>query len=178
MQNRVVSTIVLGVATMVLSACSTAVITKSNSDLPAVYEDINDTYQKKNDIKVSLFRFNNYTDTPRAGMRASNLVEGILLAKGYNVKSHVDSKSVSFKKARKIAKEDNAKYFMYGGVSEWRYKTGIDGEPAVSLHLKLVNTYNGKIVWSATGSDSSWGNTSVGVLAQELLSSMFLLNSI
>jgi hypothetical protein len=168
MQNRVVSTIVLGVATMVLSACSTAVITKSNSDLPAVYEDINDTYQKKNDIKVSLFRFNNYTDTPRAGMRASNLVEGILLAKGYNVKSHVDSKSVSFKKARKIAKEDNAKYFMYGGVSEWRYKTGIDGEPAVSVQLSLYKTKNGKLVWSATGSDSDWGNGSIGTTAHDL----------
>jgi len=169
---KISNVMVLGVLAVVFSACSTAVISKTQNSLPAVYEDVNDTYQKKNDIKISLFRLNNYTDTPRAGMRASNIVEGILLTKGYHIKSHVKEKSISFKKARKKAKEDNSKYFMYGGVSEWRYKTGIDGEPAVSVQIGLYKVKNSKLVWSATASDSDWGNGSIGTTAQDLFEEM------
>jgi len=165
--NKNFQGVILGLM-VVFSACSTAVITKTDNSLPVVYEDVNETHQKKNNIRISMFRLNNYTDTPRAGMRASNIIEGILLTKGYVIKSHVKDKSVSFKKAKKIAKDDNSKYFMYGGVSEWRYKTGIDGEPAVSVQLSLYKTKNGKLVWSATGSDSDWGNGSVGTTAHDL----------
>ncbi|SFV58406.1 Extracellular Matrix protein PelC [hydrothermal vent metagenome] len=140
--------------------------------LPKVYEDVNDTYQKKNDIAVSVFRLQNFTDTPRAGMRAANIVEGILKSKGYRVISHVNEKKYTLKKAYKKAKDDDAKYFIYGGVSEWRYKTGIDGEPAVSLQISLYKTKNKKLVWSATGSDSDWGNGSIGTTAQSLMLEM------
>jgi len=152
--------------------CSTSSLIRTEKSMPIVYEDINDTYEQKNDVSISLFRLNNYTDTPRAGMRASNIVEGILLAKGYRVNSHLKDKLPSMKKARKIAKDDGSKYFMYGGVSEWRYKTGIDGEPAVSLQLSLYKTKKSKLVWSATGSDSDWGNASIGTTAQDLLDEM------
>ena len=156
----------------IVVGCSTSSLITTEKSMPQVYEDINDTYEKKNDISISLFRLNNYTDTPRAGMRASNIVEGILLAKGYRVNSHLKEKLPSMKKARKIAKEEGSKYFMYGGVSEWRYKTGIDGEPAVSLQLSLYKTKKSKLVWSATGSDSDWGNASIGTTAQNLLNEM------
>ena len=152
--------------------CSTSSLIRTEKSMPIVYEDINDTYEQKNDVSISLFRLNNYTDTPRAGMRASNIVEGILLAKGYRVNSHLKDKLPSMKKARKIAKDDGSKYFMYGGVSEWRYKTGIDGEPAVSIQLSLYKTKKSKLVWSATGSDSDWGNASIGTTAQDLLDEM------
>jgi len=155
-----------------LAGCSGASLIATQKSMPAVYEDVNETYQKKNDVTISLFRLHNYTDTPRAGMRAANLIEGILLAKEYEVKSHLKEKLPSMKKARKIAKEDGSKYFMYGGVSEWRYKTGIDGEPAVSIQLSLYKTKNSKLVWSATGSDSDWGNASIGTTAQDLLDEM------
>jgi hypothetical protein len=105
-------------------------------------------------------------------MRASNIVEGILKARGYDVTSHLKDKLPSIKKARKIAKADGSKFFMYGGVSEWRYKTGIDGEPAVSLQLSLYKTKNKKLVWSSTGSDSDWGNASIGTTAQDLIDEM------
>lgn len=152
--------------------CSTASIVTTKKGLPPVYVDVNDSYIQKRDVTISVFRLRNYTDTPRAGMRASNIVEGILLTKGYKIKSHITEKAPSLKKARKIAKADGSKYFLYGGVSEWRYKTGIDGEPAVSLQLTLYKTKKGKVVWSATGSDSDWGNASIGTTAQDLIDEM------
>ena len=161
----------LGALILVMSGCSTSSLTTTQEIMPVVYEDDGEE-QIKNDITVSLFRLHNYTDTPRAGMRASNIIEGVLYAKGYNVKSHIKQKVTTLKKARKMAKEDGSKYFMYGGVSEWRYKTGIDGEPAVSLQLSLYKTKNKKLVWSATAADSDWGNASIGTTAQDLIEEM------
>lgn len=154
------------------SACSTSSLIATKKVLPPVYVENNESYEVKQDISISLFQLNNYTDTPRAGLRAANIVEGILHAKEYRLISHLDQKAPSLHKAQRIAKADGSKYFMYGGVSEWRYKTGIDGEPAVSLQLSLYKTKNAKLVWSATGADSDWGNSSVGETAQDLLVNM------
>ena len=170
---KLLKTAVLVVLTLIIGGCSTASLVSTEKKLPTLYEDINGTKQKK-DVTISLFKLNNYTDTPRAGMRAASILEGILLTKGYDVNSHIMNKELSIKKAKKIAKQDGSKYFMYGGVSEWRYKTGIDGEPAVSLQCSLYKTKGMKLVWSASGSDSDWGNASIGTTAQDLLSEMIL----
>jgi len=164
-------TILAALLLLVVGCSGTALITTQKA-LPKVYVDVNSTHEEKRNITISLFRLHNYTDTPRAGMRASNIIEGILLAKGFIIKSHITDKLPSMKKARKIAKEDDSKFFMYGGVSEWRYKTGIDGEPAVSFQVSLYKAKNSKLVWSATGSDSDWGNSSIGTTAQDLLVEM------
>jgi hypothetical protein len=157
---------------ILVSGCSTSSVVISRDKLPQVYRDHNKTHMKKYNIKISLFRLDNFTDTPRAGMRASSIIQGILLAKGYKVKSHITEKTPTLKKAKKIAKGDGSKYFMYGGVSEWRYKTGIDGEPAVSIQCSLYKSKNTKEVWSSIGSDSDWGNSSIGTTAQNLLEKM------
>ena len=154
------------------SSCSAPSLIRTQQSLPKVYVDVNATDVKKQNITITLFRLNNYTDTPRAGLRASNILEGLLLSKGYVVTSHFSKKTPSINKAKKIAKGDGSKYFIYGGVSEWRYKTGIDGEPAVSLQTSLYETENSQLVWSATGADSDWGNASIGTTAQDLLLEM------
>ena len=156
---------------MILTGCSTSSLIVTQKGLPVVYE-VKANQKIKNDISISLFRLNNYTDTPRAGMRAGNIIDGILKAKEYRVHSHLKENISLLKKAKKIATEDGSKYFMFGGVSEWRYKTGIDGEPAVSLQLSLYKTKSAKLVWSATASDSDWGNASIGTTAQDLLEEM------
>ena len=166
-----VKNIFLGTLILFVTGCLTSSLVVTQDAMPIVYEDDGDK-DIKNDIAISLFRLHNYTDTPRAGMRASNIIEGILYAKGYKVTNHLKQKVSSIKKAKNMAKEDGSKYFMYGGVSEWRYKTGIDGEPAVSLQLSLYKTKNAKLVWSATASDSDWGNASIGTTAQDLIQEM------
>ncbi len=155
-------------------ACSNTSLVTTEKSLPKVYKDHNATHEEKISVKISLFKLNNYTDTPRAGMRSANIVEGVLLSKGYKVISHISDDTYTFKKAKKKAKKDGSKYFFIGGVSEWRYKTGIDGEPAVSLQCSLYKTKNGKLVWSATGADSDWGNGSIGTTAQNLIQTMMI----
>ncbi len=144
------------------TACSTTALINTQNQLPST----------DNTTNISLFELNNYTDTPRAGMRATNLVEGILLARGYKLNTHLNQKVDSLEDAQNSAQEERSKYFLIGGISEWRYKTGIDGEPAVSLQLSLYRTQDAKLIWSATGSDSDWGNGSIGSTAQKLIEQM------
>jgi len=134
--------------------------------------------QSVKNATIGFYPLENYTDTPQAGLRAANIVEGVMIAKGYTMRGDMreEATTLSFKEKLADAKRDGVDYLLSGGVSEWRYKTGIDGEPAVSLHLKLVNVRTGDTVWSALGSDSSWGNASVGTVAQTLISTM-LTNS-
>jgi hypothetical protein len=143
-----------------LVGCSTTALVKTESGLP------------DSGSSISLFELNNYTDTPRAGSRSANIIEGILLTKGFVVKNNIDKNVKTFEDSLSIAKEDGSKYMFIGGVSEWRYKTGIDGEPAVSFQCSIYDTQTSKLVWSATGSDSDWGNGSIGTTAQELLENM------
>jgi hypothetical protein len=112
------------------------------------------------DNSITLYPLENFTDTPQAGMRATNIVQGILEAKGYTILP------------LKEEQEASTPYYIKGAVSEWRYKTGIDGEPAVSLRLGIYDTKTKKLLWSATGANNDWGNSSIGTTAQMLIEDM------
>lgn len=120
------------------------------------------------DKTIVILPFENLTQTPYAGLKASSITEGVLRSKGINIVRgyEVNDGKVVLKKLSK------SEYFLKGKVIEWRYKTGIDGEPAVSLYLELVDE-SGNIIWSATGSRSQWGHKSVSLTAQELLNDIF-----
>ena len=146
---------------LILAGCSSTSLVSTQKNLP----NSNDS------IKVSLFELNNYTDTPQAGKRASSIIKGILLTKGFKVSSHFDKQISNLSDAQSIAEDDSANYFIVGGVSEWRYRTGIDGEPAVSMQLSMYETNSSKLVWSATAADG-FGNGSIGTTAQNLVEEM------
>jgi len=148
-----------------LASCST--IVKVNEPFPHIKQK-----NKQKEAKILLLPLANYTDTPHAGSRASNLIAGVLRAHGYSV-TFKESSEFSQKTLDEAAHED-ATYLLHGGVSEWRYKTGIDGEAAVSLMLTLVDTQSGSVVWSATASDTSWNNSSLGTVAQKLIEKMIV----
>jgi len=124
--------------------------------------------------KIAIYAMSNYTDTPRAGMRATNIAEGILLANGYQIVSRLssDNRKLTLDEKLSDASKRGIRYIFVGGVSEWRYKTGIDGEPAISLQFKIIDTTTKVVKWSAIASDSSWGNDSIGIVAQELITAM------
>ena len=118
--------------------------------------------------------FENYTDTPLAGYRVASMLEGILRAKGYKVADRVWEYT-----DREPSKEDirnflhkslkKAEYVFFGSVNEFRYKTGIDGEPAVSISIFLIESSTGRIIGGSSLSASGWAHESLGTVAQELL---------
>ncbi len=121
--------------------------------------------------------FWNYTETPMAGFRASTIIDGVLSNRGVRTISliggedeieSVKSKESFIKKKINRAKSLGADYIILGSVQEWRYKTGIDGEPVVSYSVKVIDLNDGSIAFSGVGAKSGWGHKSIGVVAQEI----------
>jgi hypothetical protein len=164
--------LILSISILFITACSRTVVVKTETKIPYVKNDVNVSDEDKEDLSLSLFRLANYTNTPKAGMRAANILEGTLRTKGFDVISHIAQALPARNKAREIALSDGSKYFIYGGVSEWRYRTGIDGKPAVSIMCNLYKTDSDKLIWSATGAYSNWGNSSISLTAQNLFQTM------
>lgn len=121
---------------------------------------------------ITLFVLDNYTTSPQAGARAANIIEGILIARGYNVITAFEKNESDVSQQLKIAKKNNSRYLLNGGVSEWRYKTGIDGEPAISVQLKLIDVTSKNVIWNSVASGNDWGNASIGTTAQNLFDEM------
>ena len=71
--------------------------------------------------------------------------------------------------ADKWARSVGARYAIYGAVDEWRYKVGIDGEPAVGVALHIMDLQNNSVVWSGVGGKSGWSRESLSGVAQKLI---------
>ena len=71
--------------------------------------------------------------------------------------------------ARSWAVSQGANYILCATVEEWRYKSGLDGEPAVGLTLELQEAATGRSVWSASGAKTGWGRSSLSATGGKLL---------
>jgi len=115
--------------------------------------------------------FENYTETPLAGYRVASIAEGILRSKGLKVVRvwRYADREPTGEEMEKLRKEalKKARYLIYG--NEFRYKAGIDGEPAVSISLFLYDAKEGKVVKGSSASATGWSYESVGTVAHELL---------
>ena len=74
-----------------------------------------------------------------------------------------------FDEADKWARTQGARYAVYGAVDEWRYKVGIDGEPAVGVALHIIDLQSNAVVWSGVGGKSGWSRESLSGVAQKLI---------
>jgi predicted extracellular nuclease len=70
------------------------------------------------------------------------------------------------------AKNNGFKFVITGNVNEFRYKTGIEGEPAVSVTVLIYDSESGEVIWSSTGSATGWSNQSRTTVAQKLFNGM------
>jgi len=118
---------------------------------------------------IEIMPFKNLSQTPYAGIKAALVAEGVLRSNGYyTIRGYklINDKPI-------LKKDINATYILTGKVIEWKYKTGIDGEPAVSVYVEIKNKKNGKIVFSSIASKSDSGYKSLGITAEELFEGIF-----
>lgn len=122
----------------------------------------------------------NQTDTPQAGLSAEAIAEHGLRLRGLRDIAHYPvalSRDSLFEpserrvaeEAQKWAREQGIRYGLTGVVQEWRYKVGIDGEPAVGVTLQALDLSTGQIVWSASGAKSGWSREALSGVAHKLL---------
>ena len=158
--------IVLSITCLLLTAC--AVIDHSQS--PRLDQE----------ASWALLPMLNHTETPQAGRRAESITEALLHSRGlqhlqrYPTKlqdeaSVLGSDRQLYESAIVWAKNQKIRYGMTGTVDEWRYKVGIDGEPAVGVSLRLVDLTTNQVVWSAVGGQTGWSREAVSAVAQKLI---------
>ncbi len=124
--------------------------------------------------------FHNLTETPQAGRRAEAISTSLLYAMG--VESSIQFSSTqkddlpgigSYPATREAAlvwaKSQQVRYALTGAVDEWRYKIGVDGEPAVGVTLEVLDVVSGAVVWRAVGAQTGWGREAVSAVAQKLI---------
>jgi len=151
---------------LLLAGCATA----SRTNAPVL--------EKK--VKWALLPMENNTETPQAGFRMEAITETVLRIKGAiplekypsnltqgGLFEPADAKTVEA--AVTWAKQSGARYAVTGTVNEWRYKTGVDGEPAVGVTLKIIDLQNRQVIWDAAGARTGWGREAVSAVAQKLL---------
>jgi polysaccharide biosynthesis protein PelC len=125
----------------------------------------------------------NLTETPQAGLRAEAILESLIRAGGIkNLKrypSNLNTESIFDPVERKAqeqalvwAKSEKVRFAISGTVDEWRYKVGVDGEPAVGLTLQIQDLSNGAVIWSAAGSKSGWSREALSAVAQKLIAQL------
>ena len=109
-----------------------------------------------------------------AGDRASSIVESVLSKESIRIESlggdtgDIKSRQKFLSDKKDEAKRLGAEYLITGDVQEWRYKTGIDGEPVVSYSIRIIDLRDGRTIFNSVGAKSGWGHKSIGVVAQEI----------
>jgi hypothetical protein len=122
----------------------------------------------------------NNTATPYAGQRAAQLISALLAQRGSGPVQvapaaadvgglPLDNGTAAENAAKALAQQQHARYLVRGSVDEWTYKIGLDGQPAVSFTLSVLDLSSGKVIWTGAASASGGSRQGVAVLAQETL---------
>ncbi len=126
----------------------------------------------------------NLAETPRASERIESIMQSILYNKGIKQLSLYpkgeaenlallldDSKRLEV--AKTWAREQGFRYGITGSIQEWRYKTGLDGEPAVGITLIIMDLQDEyKPLWTATASRTGWGSENLTETTAQVLKAM------
>ena len=164
---RVLLTGILVVAALAIAGCSTIDVTTAGPPL-------------ERSAKWALLPIVNHTEVPQAGLRAEAITESLLRSLGvaelqrYPAQLNADAvlepaERKVWDAAQKWAKDSGTRYAIYGAVDEWRYKVGIDGEPAVGVALYIMDLQSGAVVWSGVGAKSGWSREALSGVAQKLV---------
>jgi hypothetical protein len=121
---------------------------------------------------VKVIPFANLTQTPLAGYRVASILEGVLKEKNYNIQSSLfkyQEKDYTLEELKNILKKEKDGYIVTGYVNEFKYKAGIDAQPAVSITLKVYNPKTKKYIYTSTISEIGSTYDSLGVITQKAL---------
>lgn len=126
----------------------------------------------------------NHSDSPQAGKKIEAILATLLRVRGVkNLGLYppleqtgafpvLDDEQQNYERTLAWAQHQGFRYGITGSVDEWRYKSGVEREPAVGLSLRVVDMASGDVFWSASGARSGWGREPLSGTAQKLLTKM------
>jgi hypothetical protein len=155
----------LGLALLFLAGCS--VIQSQQGTRPVALNS-----------QFAVIPLTNLSQTPQAGDQAASILSAILRARGAaEVRLYLpeDDNPLAYdnrarqQQALTEALENGADLVMTGTVDEWRYKNGLDGEPAVGITLEIRDPNGDGVVWSGTAARTGWGREGLSVAGHKVL---------
>ena len=129
--------------------------------------------------KIAMMPVANFTDVPQAGLRVEALLESALRQIGlrqlmvYPAELNTETlfepgERKAQTEAEKWAKTQGVRYVVSAAVNEWRYKVGVDGEPAVGLMVQVKDLASGQVVYSSAGGRTGGSREALTAVGQQL----------
>ena len=158
-------------STCALAACSSTV------------KNVSMTTPLKSSARWALLPVSNFAETPQAGERIEALLDTVVRRRGVRaIEQHPPLKEDDthlllsdrqrYQESLSWARDQKFDYALGGSVEEWRYKGGLDGEPAVGLSVQVVEVATNRVVWSASGTRTGGGGDNLSGTALELLDTL------
>jgi hypothetical protein len=131
-----------------------------------------------------LLPLRNQTETAQAGEKAEAILGTVLRVRGldslapYQPPPEPAGEIPELDERRRAdralawARSQGFTFAVTGSVEEWRYRTGLEGEPAVGLTIEVVDLTRNRVAWSASGARSGWGRDTLAGTAQTLIKSL------
>jgi len=122
--------------------------------------------------KFLLIPLDNATDSEAASTALTEMTASALQAKGIAyVRMQERQPPVNAETNNKptwldYAKENGFTHLLRGTVTEYHYKTDLDGDPAVGLSMHIINVETGETQWQASSSATGFGLTSLSEAGQ------------
>jgi hypothetical protein len=132
--------------------------------------------------KIVLLPANNATNDESAGQAATSMVASSLTNAGWNVTIFTQAKAAADNlgaavdgtqpappaSPQSVAREVGAAYLVQPVVHEYRYKTDLNGHPAVGMSLQMVDATTEKILWYGTVGHTGSSFSSVTTVGQHV----------
>jgi hypothetical protein len=156
---------------LVTSACATTV------------KNVHQTAPLRAKARWVMLPVANYAETPQAGERLEALLDTVLRQDGIGAldqypplkedDSHlIMSDRQRYQESLAWAQQQHFDYAVAGSVEEWRYKSGLDAEPAVGVTVQVIELATNRVVWSASGTRTGNGGDNASGTALQLVDTL------
>ncbi len=149
---------------LLLTAGCTTVVTHGTQAGPVIHV-----------TRLLLPPFVNATDDEHASRALTEIAGSALVEAGLPlfqteetlIKSAADKAQGADGRYAELARSVGASHLLIGTVHEYRYKTDLDGDPAVGVTLRLVDAATGQTLWQGTSGNVGYAFASVTSAGQK-----------
>ena len=139
-----------------------------------VYDGDSVEQNDSEELRVLMPPFFNATNDDHAGRALTELTGTALVARGiplYQTEellltTQEETAAGPEGRYQELAQTIGATHLLIGTVHEYRYKTDLDGDPAVGITIRIVDARDGRTVWQGSSSNIGYAFASVTSASQ------------
>lgn len=149
-------------------------LTLSSGCATRVYDGDSTHFDGSEKVRLLMPPFYNATNDDHAGRALTELTGSALVERGiplYQTEELIlstqgETAAGPDGRYRELAQTVGATHLLIGTVHEYRYKTDLDGDPAVGITIRIVDARDGRTVWQGSSSNIGYAFASVTSASQ------------